>query len=73
MFYAFNIIINGDQESEPDETFVNVTNVTGAAVADGQGTGTIKNDDDAPITPIYTIQGSGPASPLVGQIVQPRV
>lgn len=68
--YAFNIIINGDQESEPDETFfVNVTNVTGAAVADGQGTGTIKNDDAAPITPIYTIQGSSTASPLTGQIV----
>ncbi len=31
---------------EPNETFfVNVTNVTGATVGDGQGVGTIQNDD----------------------------
>ena len=34
---------------EPDETFfVNVTNVVGATVVDGQGEGTIVNDDVAP-------------------------
>ena len=45
-------------------------NVTGATVADGQGQGTIVNDDAAvcgdPFTPIYTIQGSGAATPIPG-------
>ena len=44
--YAFSVLVNGDAADEPDETFfVNVTNVTGADVADGQGLGTITNDD----------------------------
>jgi uncharacterized repeat protein (TIGR01451 family) len=44
--YTFSVTVNGDTNVEPDETFaVNVTNVTGAAVADGQGSGTIQNDD----------------------------
>lgn len=43
--------VNGDAAIEPDETFfVNVTNVTGASVADGQGIGTITNDDVAGVT-----------------------
>ena len=38
--------VNGDTTVEPDETFfVNVTNVTGATVVNGQGVGTIQNDD----------------------------
>ncbi len=44
--YTFTVTLNGDTTVEPDETFfVNVTNVTGATVADGQGLGTIQNDD----------------------------
>src|SRR5207237_378419 len=44
--YTFTVIVNGDNTVEPDETFfVNVTNVTAAAVTDGQGVGTIQNDD----------------------------
>lgn len=44
--YTFTVVVNGDTVVEPDETFfVNVTNVTGANVTDGQGTGTIQNDD----------------------------
>src|SRR5207244_1180804 len=40
---------NGDTAVEPNETFfVNVTNVTGATVTDGQGQGTIQNDDSPP-------------------------
>ena len=43
--------VNGDTFIEPNETFfVNVTNVTGATVADGQGQGTVRNDDVA-VTP----------------------
>lgn len=44
--YSFTVTINGDAAVEPDETFfVNVTNVTGASVTDGQGSGTIQHDD----------------------------
>ncbi len=44
--YTFTVTVNGDMNVEPDETFiVNVTNVVGANVTDGQGTGTISNDD----------------------------
>ena len=46
---VFTVTINGDGVVEPDETFlVNLANVTGATVADGQATGTITNDDAYP-------------------------
>jgi len=44
--FAFAVTINGDTTIEADETFfVNVTNVSGATVADGLAQGTIQNDD----------------------------
>jgi hypothetical protein len=44
--YTFDVTVNGDTNIEPNETFfVNVTNVTGATIAKGQGVGTIQNDD----------------------------
>ncbi|TMJ18332.1 MAG: hypothetical protein E6G92_00275 [Alphaproteobacteria bacterium] len=44
--YSFQVTVNGDNAPEANETFfVNVTNVTGATVGDGQGQGTITNDD----------------------------
>jgi Calx-beta domain/Putative Ig domain len=47
--YTFTVQVNGDTLNEPNETFfVNVTNVTGATVGDGQGLGTITNDDALP-------------------------
>jgi hypothetical protein len=47
--YNFTVLVNGDTTVEPTETFtVNVSNVTGATVSDGQGQGTILNDDGAP-------------------------
>src|SRR3954464_11953947 len=47
--YSFTVLVNGDTTPETNETFfVNVTNVTGAPVTDGQGLGTIVNDDAAP-------------------------
>lgn len=67
--YAFTVAVNGDTAQEPNETFfVNVTNVVGATVADGQGLGTILNDDIALIA-IHDIQGAGSTSPLNGQTV----
>ncbi|MEG2804004.1 putative Ig domain-containing protein [Stenotrophomonas sp.] len=47
--YAFTVLVNGDTLNEPNRTFfVNVSNVTGATVVDGQGVGTIINDDVTP-------------------------
>ena len=44
--YSFNVAVNGDLKIEPNETFlVEVTNVTGATVSDGQAVGVIQNDD----------------------------
>jgi len=49
---AFVVSIIGDVAAEPSETFnVNVSNVTGALVGDGQARGTIVNDD----SPLLTI------------------
>jgi predicted extracellular nuclease len=67
--YSFDVTINGDTTTEPNETFfVNVTNVTGANVSDGQGVGTI-NNDDVTVIPINQIQGNGNSSPFVGNVV----
>jgi uncharacterized protein len=66
---TFTVLVNGDPTQEPNETFfVNVTNVTGATVVDGQGQGTITNDDIS-ISFVHDIQGTGTSSPLVGQSV----
>ena len=47
--YVVNFGINGDNVVEADETFlVNVSNVSGAILADGQAIGTITNDDAYP-------------------------
>lgn len=65
--YTFAVTVNGDGLMEPDETFfVNVANVVGATVSDGQGVGTILNDD---LTTIAAVQGSGTTSPFAGQAV----
>jgi predicted extracellular nuclease len=67
--FSFAVTVNGDTNPEPNETFlVNVTNITGATVADGQGVGTITNDDFASI-PIHTVQGNGTVSPFANQVV----
>lgn len=48
--YSFTVLVNGDLLNESSETFfVNVTNVVNAIVVDGQGVGTITNDD-VPVT-----------------------
>jgi uncharacterized protein (TIGR03437 family) len=57
--YTFNVAVNGDTLVEPNETFsVNVTNVSNATVADGQGQGTIQNDDTALVV-ISQVYGGG--------------
>lgn len=70
--YTFNVTVNGDATPETNETFfANVTNVTGATVADGQGIGTI-NNDDVTLTPIHDVQGPGANSPVTGSPVTVR-
>jgi len=68
--YSFTVDVNGDSTFEGNETFfVNVSNVTGAFIADGQGLGTIVNDDASTGPRIHDVQGSGSASTMVGQSV----
>ncbi len=43
------VVVNGDTDVEPDETFdVHLTAPTSASIADGLGVGTIVNDDAVP-------------------------
>jgi uncharacterized repeat protein (TIGR01451 family) len=67
--YTFNVTVNGDATPESDETFfVNITNVSPAnvQVSDGQGLGTIVNDD---FSRIHDVQGNGAATPVPGSTV----
>ncbi|MGK2857350.1 MAG: beta strand repeat-containing protein, partial [Thermoanaerobaculia bacterium] len=54
--------VNGDVTNEPDETFfVNLSLPSGAAIVDGQGLGTITNDDLA-AAPVPANAALGPAT-----------
>jgi predicted extracellular nuclease len=54
--YNFNVTVNTDTTDEPNETFfVNVTAVSGANLVDGQGLGTIQNDDAPPQPPAGSV------------------
>jgi cephalosporin-C deacetylase-like acetyl esterase len=49
---TFSVTLNGDTTPEPDETFlVNLSAASNGIIGDGQGTGTITNDDGAAGTP----------------------
>ena len=66
---VLGVTVNGDTTTEADETFfVNIVSATGAVVADGEGLGTIQNDD-VTVVSIAQIQGSGLTSPLNGAVV----
>ncbi len=46
---TLTVTVNGDTLDEPDETFtVNLSNAVNATIADGQGVGTILDDDPEP-------------------------
>jgi subtilisin-like proprotein convertase family protein len=52
---TIRIAVFGDTAVEPAETFfVNLANATNAVISDGQGLGTISNDDGAPATGDFT-------------------
>ncbi|MGB4859684.1 MAG: IPTL-CTERM sorting domain-containing protein [Dokdonella sp.] len=54
--YSFTVLVNGDTLNEVNETFfVNVSNVVGANIVDGQGLGTIVNDDPQPSLSINNV------------------
>ncbi|MDH4458165.1 MAG: S8 family serine peptidase [Nevskia sp.] len=54
---TFGVTINGDTRNEADETFfVNLSDATGATIADAQGIGTIANDDAAASVPGIGVQ-----------------
>lgn len=64
--YTFNVTVNGDTAIESNETFfVDVTNVSGATVTDGQGQGTITNDDT--LVPTISIGDASTAEGNAGQ------
>jgi uncharacterized delta-60 repeat protein len=55
------VIVNGDTEIELNETFtVNLSGATNATISNGQGTGTILNDDN-PMTTRFDFDGDGKA------------
>lgn len=60
--YPFTVQVSGEALNEPSETFfVNVTNVVNAVVVDGQGVGTIVNDDPLPslsINDVTVVEGN---------------
>ena len=65
--FTFDVTVNGDSVIENNEQFVvNLTGVIGATVADGQGTGTINNDDavisDVVISQVYGGGGNSGAT-----------
>jgi hypothetical protein len=58
-----SITVNGDRDYEPQETFsLDLSNPTNATLADGQGVGTITNDDPAPTLSIGDVTVRRPAS-----------
>lgn len=51
---TITVTVNGDDIDEPDENFfVNLSNATGANIADSRGEGTIVNDDAPPIATMH--------------------
>jgi Calx-beta domain len=58
---TITITVNGDAETEPDETFlVNLTNANFATILRGQGTGTILNDDGTTVPLQLMLDETGP-------------
>ena len=65
---TFTVVVAGDTLDEPNETFfANVSNVSGASVADAQGRGTIVNDDTQPTLSINDVsvnEGNSGSTPV---------
>ncbi|WP_257387958.1 ExeM/NucH family extracellular endonuclease [Tahibacter caeni] len=62
---TFDVVVNGDTQAEPDESFVvTLSNPVNAVIGDGQATGTIINDDALPLAKIHDVQGNGATTPV---------
>jgi len=60
---TISVTVNGDTTVEADETFVvNLSSPTNATISDGQGVGTIVNDDAAP-PPTVTVSSATTVNP----------
>ena len=58
---TITVFVNGDTEVELNETFtVNLSGATNATISNGQGTGTILNDDN-PMSTLFDFDGDGNA------------
>ncbi|HEY9302332.1 MAG TPA: Calx-beta domain-containing protein, partial [Phormidium sp.] len=58
---TIDVLVNGDNKFETDETFnLNLTGATKATIADNQGVGTINNDDTKPTVSISPINITNP-------------
>ena len=54
--WALAIPVNGDTQSEPNETFfVNLSNAINASISKAQGVGTIVNDDGVAPVPCNSV------------------
>jgi hypothetical protein len=63
-----SVDVLGDAAIEPDETFaLNLSGAVGATVADGQGVGTIADDDAPPLASRELAHGSALSDDLSGQ------
>jgi hypothetical protein len=64
---SFSVMVNGDTQDEPTETFVvNLSNPSGATITKAQGTGTIVNDDSAAGPTIQFSQATYAAAEQLG-------
>jgi hypothetical protein len=64
---TITVVINGDTVAEPTETFfVNLSGALNAVVADGQGQGTILNDDSVSLQAAYNATLKAPACAALG-------
>ena len=63
MSTPFIVTVNGDLFNEGDENFyVNISNVTNAVLLDGQGVGTIVNDDTSPDPMVINFSATSPST-----------
>jgi large repetitive protein len=66
---TITVAVNGDTTFEPNETFrVDLTGAVNAVIGDGQGTGTITNNDAAPPPAVSIPGGAMPGSAFVAAV-----
>lgn len=74
--YSFDVTVNGDTVIEPNENFfVSVSNVVGASITKGQGTGTIQNDDSPTlsVSDVSANEGNGGPNTFTFTVTTPVV